>query len=125
MNKQQVFRKLLKQGCSKDDIRKANLDGADLEDANLRGANLRGANLLCANLILLVGNGNELISMQLKYRIVYCRPTKTLAVGCQQYPLSAVKDLTDAEISRMDDDALEWWQTNKQLIYKFCEYKEN
>ena len=88
----------------------ANLSDTDLSDANLRGADLRGADLRYANLIIITWS----------YWPTYI--TKGyIRIGCQSHTLTRWRGFTDAEISEMDEKALDFWKQNKTLIIGLCE----
>ena len=86
------------------DLRWANLQYADLRWANLRWANLRGANLP-TDVIRIDG-------MRWDVTILY----GYMRIGCQHHHVDDWNKFTDVEISKMDDDALEFWQANKQKL---------
>lgn len=104
----------------------ADLSGANLRYANLSGADLRGANLRGANLRYTVGNSKEIFTVQTnKYTVVYTKDI--IQIGCKNYTHDKWMNFTDNEISRMDDNALEWWKEWKPLIFKMIElnFKES
>ena len=97
-------------------LRGANLEGADLEGANLseaylREANLRGANLRGANL-----SGCYLIVYQSSNYTAYIQKTHT-RIGCKHYANEEWRSFTDEKITEMANDALTWWNQNKQIIF--------
>jgi hypothetical protein len=110
---------------SRANLRGANLRGADLRGANLRGANLRGAdlrgaNLRGANLWSVIGNKNNIKSIQLeKYDISYT--SEVMQIGCQRHDIEKWFKFTDKEISRMESGALEWWNKWKDTIKSIIE----
>ena len=87
----------------------ADLSGADLSDSDLRDANLRGADL--------IGHG---LSRHIKFaqfdewRIAWT--DSDLQIGCQRHSIAAWRDFDDADISKMDRDALEWWERYKEPL---------
>ena len=84
----------------------ANLKGANLQWANLKGANLQWANLQCANL------PEEVIRIDgMRWDVTIFQDWMT--IGCQHHHLDDWNKFTDAEISKMGVDALEFWQANK------------
>ena len=114
-------------------LRGADLRGADLEDANLRGANLRGANLEDANLrgadlrdANLRGANLEdaknapLIIPTLRW-LVCINGFGYMRIGCQNHKVEQWKAFTDQEISRMDSDALKFWNKYKVMLLAACE----
>ena len=102
------------------DLCGANLRGADLCGADLCGANLRGADLCDANLWSVIGNKNNIKSIQLeKYDISYTR--EVMQIGCQRHAIEKWFKFTDKEISRMESGALEWWDKWKGTIKNIIE----
>ena len=114
-------------------LRGADLRGADLEDANLRGADLRGANLEDANLrdanledANLRGANLEdaknapLIIPTLRW-LVCINGFGYMRIGCQNHKVEQWKAFTDQEISRMDSDALSFWNQYKVMLLAACE----
>ena len=94
-------------------LRDANLRGADLRGANLRGANLRDANLSGANLR---GAAIVIYGMMCPIQI-----TKNyIKIGCQSHTLDDWVDFDDDEISKMHDNAIEFWKENKDFIINKC-----
>ena len=109
------------------DLRHANLCQANLCDADLCHANLRGANLcgvdlrdadLCdANLCGATGNSREIKTIQTnKWTIIMTK--KVMAIGCEQHKYKRWLKFSDEEISKMDNDALEFWNKWKKIIKK-------
>ena len=92
------------------DLRGANLRGADLRGADLRGANLRGANLP-TDVIRLDG-------MRWDVTILY----GYMRIGCQHHYVDDWNKFTDGEISKMDDNALEFWQANKHKLITIANF---
>ena len=92
------------------DLRGANLRHANLRDANLRGANLRDA----------MGNRREVKSMHVDvWHIVY---TSThIFIGCETHTTEEWKEMDDERIDSMDDDALDWWESNKAWLFDTIE----
>jgi len=99
----------------------AYLDGAYLRGANLDGAYLRGANLDGAYLDELSGiwgaSGNlrEIKAIQCDIWPVTYTATH-MQIGCQLHTLEAWWTFSDAEISRMAGEALEWWRKWKPVL---------
>ena len=88
------------------DLHGANLHGAYLSDANLRGADLRGADLRDANLIFL------------KTDIWECYiQRENIRIGCQYFTVEEWRNFDDAEISKMESRALDWWVKWKDVIF--------
>ena len=81
----------------------ANLRGADLRDANLYGANLYGADLCGAtsDFSILLNVSGMKWSVSLKDNLV--------KIGCQEHTYAQWKSFSDAEISKMDTNALDFY----------------
>jgi len=99
------------------ELRGANLRGADLRGAELRGANLIDADLRGANLIDADLRGAELIQIKLPYYQVIVQKTHT-RIGCKYYKNSDWREFTDDEINSMDRNALEFWNSFKNIIFE-------
>ena len=107
------------------DLRGANLQRADLRGADLRGANLRGADLQRADLREVNLRGADLPTdviridgMRWDVTILY----GYMRIGCQHHHVDDWGKFTDVEISKMDDDALEFWQANKQKLITIANF---
>ena len=85
------------------------IEGDSLQGANLRGADLQGADLRWANLPTDV---IRIDGMRWDVTILY----GYMRIGCQHHHVDDWNKFTDDEISKMDDDALEFWQANKQKL---------
>jgi len=99
------------------------VETAIAEDANLRGANLGGANLWGANLrdANLGGAKNApLIIPSLRW-LVCINGFGYMRIGCQNHKVEQWKAFTDQEISRMDSDALKFWNQYKVMLLAACE----
>ena len=91
------------------DLKGANLQHADLRGANLRLADLQYANLKGANLSI------DVIHIDgMRWDVIIFQDWMT--IGCQHHHIDDWDRFTDDEISKMDDDALEFWQANKQKL---------
>ena len=112
-----------------DSLQGADLRGADLRWANLQGADLKGANLRWADLRWADLKGADLQEADLRWadlptdviRIDGMRWDVTILhgymrIGCQHHYVDEWESFTDDEISKMHDDALEFWQANKQKL---------
>ena len=95
---------------------RADLSYANLSCANLRGANLRGADLRVKSLWSATGNRLEVksISISEKYAVTYT--AEVLQIGCKIHKIEEWWTFSDEEISKMDADALPWWNENKDFI---------
>ena len=110
------------------DLEGANLEDANLEDANLRGANLWGADLGGANLRgadlrdanLWDAKNAPLIIPTLRW-LVCINGFGYMRIGCQNHKVEQWKAFTDQEISRMDSDALKFWNQYKVMLLAACE----
>ncbi|TPS54648.1 pentapeptide repeat-containing protein [Acinetobacter baumannii] len=89
-------------------LRGADLYGADLYDAKLRGADLRGAK--AAPLFVYGLCWDVIISGLGKMRI-----------GCQEHSVADWKSFDDARITRMDSEALEFWNQHKLMLLNMCD----
>ena len=106
------------------DLRGASLQGANLQYANLRGANLRGASLQGANLQYANLQYADLQYANLPTDVIRINGMRWdvtilygyMRIGCQHHHVDDWGKFTDVEISKMDDDALEFWQANKQKL---------
>ncbi|ENV76233.1 hypothetical protein F944_01704 [Acinetobacter ursingii DSM 16037 = CIP 107286] len=96
----------------------ANLGGANLWGANLRDANLRGANLRDANLW---GAKNAPLIIPTLRWLVCINGFGYMRIGCQNHKVEQWKAFTDQEISRMDSDALKFWNQYKVMLFAACE----
>jgi len=98
------------------DLHRADLRNANLCEANLHGADLRGADLHGADLRNVIGNSQEIKSLQLTkyYHISYT--DDVLAIGCQQHTKKAWLAFTDDQISDMSTGMLEWWKEWKPKL---------
>ena len=106
------------------DLRDADLTGADLRDANLRDADLRDADLRRADLTGadltgadLWGKKQKIAPLQLiglKYFIM--TDGNTVKISCQIHTWDKWLSFSDSEISEMDINALDWWNSHKDLI---------
>ena len=117
------------------DLRYANLQGADLQAADLRYANLQGANLKGAYLQAANLQGADLQAADLRYADL---PTDVIRIdgmlwdvtilhghmriGCQHHHVDEWESFTDDEISKMDDDAMKFWQANKQKLITIANF---
>ncbi len=100
------------------DLRDANLRGADLRDANLRYADLRDANLRDADL---GGAKNAPLIIPTLRWLVCINGFGYMRIGCQNHKVEQWKAFTDQEISRMDSDALKFWNQYKVMLLAACE----
>ncbi|HCK30102.1 MAG TPA: pentapeptide repeat-containing protein [Acinetobacter ursingii] len=99
-------------------LRYANLWGADLRGANLGDADLRGADLRGANL---GGAKNAPLIIPTLRWFVCINGFGYMRIGCQNHKVEQWKAFTDQEISRMDSDALQFWNQYKVMLLAACE----
>ena len=83
------------------------------EGANLWGADLGGANLEDAK-------NAPLIIPTLRW-LVCINGFGYMRIGCQNHKVEQWKAFTDQEISRMDSDALSFWNQYKVMLLAACE----
>ena len=93
-----------------DSLQDANLQGANLRRADLQGANLQGANLP-TDVIRIDGMLWDVTILHGHMRI-----------GCQHHHVDEWESFTDDEISKMDDDAMKFWQANKQKLITIANF---
>jgi hypothetical protein len=98
------------------DLSGANLSGANLRGANLRGAHLSGANLRGAHLRYADLSDADLIVIQLPHWTAFVQKTQT-RIGCKYYTNTDWRIFSDDEISAMDSNALDFWNSYKTLIF--------
>ncbi|MDC5415091.1 pentapeptide repeat-containing protein [Acinetobacter baumannii] len=100
------------------DLRGADLFGADLRDANLRNANLRNADLRGANLSCAIAS--PLIVYGLRWDVIINGLGK-MRIGCQEHSVEDWKSFDDARITRMDSEALKFWNQHKSMLLNMCD----
>ncbi|TQF19462.1 pentapeptide repeat-containing protein [Acinetobacter baumannii] len=109
-------------------LRGADLSGADLRSANLRGADLRGADLSGADLSgadlrsadLRSAKASPLIVYGLRWDVIINGLGK-MRIGCQEHSVEDWKSFDDARITRMDSEALEFWNQHKSMLLNMCD----
>ncbi|MGQ1234102.1 pentapeptide repeat-containing protein [Acinetobacter baumannii] len=99
-------------------LRGANLRGADLRGADLRDANLRGADLFGADLF--GAKASPLIVYGLRWDVIINGLGK-MRIGCQEHSVEDWKSFDDARITRMDSEALEFWNQHKSMLLNMCD----
>ena len=100
------------------DLYGADLRGADLRGANLYGANLYGANLYGANLY--GAKAAPLIVCGLRWDVIINGLGK-MRIGCQEHSVEDWKSFDDARITRMDSEALKFWNQHKSMLLNMCD----
>ncbi len=99
----------------------ANLSTANLFRANLFAADLSGVDLSNIRIINTIGNGKEIKSAQFdNYNVVWT--ADTLAIGCQQHPISKWQKADPRWIAAMAADATEWWTKHGEFVLKMIEH---
>ncbi|MDC5255330.1 pentapeptide repeat-containing protein [Acinetobacter baumannii] len=93
-------------------------DDADLRGADLRGANLRGASLSGAD--LRDAKASPLIVYGLRWDVIINGLGK-MRIGCQEHSVEDWKSFDDARITRMDSEALEFWNQHKSMLLNMCD----
>ncbi|MCG8608925.1 MAG: pentapeptide repeat-containing protein [Pseudomonadales bacterium] len=102
------------------DLRGSNLMGSSLRYADLRGVALEGANISGVSLKAAIGDMKYIKSAQLdRWSIVYT--SEVLQIGSQNHPIESWWSLSDREIGRLGDGAVEWWKKYKPLIKQIIE----
>ena len=82
----------------------------NIEGGSLQGANLQGANLPID--IIRIGG------MRWDVTILHGH----MRIGCQHHHVDEWESFTDDEISKMDDDAMKFWQANKQKLITIANF---
>ena len=91
------------------------IGGDSLQYANLQGADLQGADLQYANLPTDV---IRIDGMRWDVTILY----GYMRIGRQHHHVDDWESFTDDEISKMDNDALEFWQANKGKLITIANF---
>ncbi|HCQ9598942.1 TPA: pentapeptide repeat-containing protein [Acinetobacter baumannii] len=114
-----IARHVLESAIADDaNLRGANLRGADLRGADLSGANLRGADLRDAD--LRGAKAAPLIVYGLRWNVIISGLGK-MRIGCQEHSVEDWKSFDDARITRMDSEALEFWNQHKSMLLNMCD----
>ncbi|MBJ9487140.1 pentapeptide repeat-containing protein [Acinetobacter baumannii] len=100
------------------DLRGADLFGANLSGADLSGADLFGANLRSADLS--GAKASPLIVYGLRWDVIINGLGK-MRIGCQEHSVEDWKSFDDARITRMDSEALEFWNQHKSMLLNMCD----
>jgi len=99
---------------------RVNLKDAYLNHVNLTGANLSGAHFGNNKLNKCIGNGKEIKTIQTnRYWVVYTKDI--MQIGCENHTIDKWFQFSDDRISKMDDDALEWWEVWKPILKQIIE----
>ena len=86
------------------------IEGDSLQGANLREVDLQGADMP-TDVIRIDG-------MRWDVTILY----GYMSIGCQHHYIDDWDKFTDDEISEMDEDALRFWQANKQKLITIANF---
>jgi uncharacterized protein YjbI with pentapeptide repeats len=97
------------------DLRNCDFRNAVLWNCDLRGANLQNCDLSGADLSGVIGNGRELVSIQVRPWPVSITKD-VIQIGCQQHTHATWAAFTDEQISAMAEGALDYWRKYKQII---------
>jgi len=87
------------------DLQEADLRRVDLQEADSRGAKLQGANLLV---------------LTLPFYTAYVQKEYT-RIGCEYFSNEQWCNFDDETISKMDKNALEFWNSYKSVIFSAME----
>ena len=107
------------------DLKYADLKGSNLQAANLRYADLRGADLQAANLRDADLRDADLPTDVIRIDGMLWEVTILhghMRIGCQHHHVDEWESFTDDEISKMDDDAMKFWQANKQKLITIANF---
>ena len=107
------------------DLREANLQEADLQGADLRGADLRWAILRRVDLQEADSRGAKLqganlLVLTLPFYTAYVQKEYT-RIGCEYFSNEQWCNFDDETISKMDKNALEFWNSYKSVIFSAME----
>ena len=91
------------------------IEGDSLQAANLQGADLQAADLRYADLPTDV---IRIDGMLWDVTILHGH----MRIGCQHHHVDEWESFTDDEISKMDDDAMKFWQANKQKLITIANF---
>jgi hypothetical protein len=97
----------------------ANLSHANLSHANLSYANLSDANLSRANL----SHANLSVLKTDRWDVFFDFRAESIRIGCQYHTVTAWREFSDAEIARMNSEAIAWWMVWKPAIMAIAETK--
>ena len=103
-----------------DNLQGANLQGADLQGADLQWADLQWANLQRADLQG-VDLPTEVIRINgLRWDVTILHGY--MRIGCQYHSVEKWEKFSDRVIEKMDSNALEFWQKNKDMLLTIAKY---
>lgn len=94
----------------------ASFVGATLRGARFTGANLGGVDFTKADIRGAIGNGKEMVSLQLeRWPVVIV--AGQMAIGCQQHSIAEWWGFSDRAINIMDEcHALDWWKKWRPVL---------
>ena len=111
------------------DLYEASLTGSSLIWSNLNRAILRGANLCGANFSRATLSGAKISGALVNGHRITKKPLNVdglrwpvtiidnrMIIGCQDHTLLDWSQFTNDRISKMDKDALKFWETSKSLL---------
>ena len=101
-----------------DTLSDADLSNANLRDANLRGANLIGADLRGANLHGEIFKRTPVQINNLRWGVLIT--DGYLTIGCQRYTHDDWAAFSDADIVKMDRQALRFWRQWREPLLAMC-----
>jgi len=103
------------------DLSGADLSGTNLSGADLSGTNLSGADLSGTNLNSTIGNCVRIFSLQLPAYKVTILDKEVMQIGCKRFTIQEWANFDDNAIAKFALNALTFWKTNKELIFKYIE----
>jgi uncharacterized protein YjbI with pentapeptide repeats len=119
------------------DLQSANLQSANLQSANLQSANLRYADLQYANLRYADLRYADLQSADLHDHKQAQSPLqltglkwpvlisdKSMQIGCKTRTMQQWREISDAELKEMHNEACVFWHKHKAALLALCEVHE-
>jgi hypothetical protein len=107
----EILRNAVKKAVFKGDVSLENaklslvdLSGLDLSDTNFNGADLTGCNLRNSFMCNSIGNGREIISLQMTYNVVLT--PYSISIGSSQWNIAEFLLLCNDDIIKIGDDTL-------------------
>jgi hypothetical protein len=104
----------------------ARLDGANLTKAylgfaTLTNASLTNANLSGVDLWFCKGDGIRIKRVFYSGHYTVNYTADLIQIGCENHSIEEWKDFIDEEIEEMDEDALEFWEEYRDIIFSTVE----
>ena len=112
------FSCMMKADFSDADLSGSKLNSSDLRGSVLCGTNLFGVDLDDVRINQVMGNGNEILTLQTNLYTV-TRTYKDMAIGCEQYPIEQWWGFPEYVIDEMDRCALDWWREWKPILQEW------